>query len=80
MKDFVYICDRAYTKQDILAMEGRILESVGFELTYISPLTFLERYIFLEHKEEDLQIYQTKEFFLARYLLELCLHDYYSLQ
>ena len=60
-------------------MEGKILDSVGFELTYISPLTFLERYIYLEHKEENNCIYETKEFYLARYLLELCLHDYYSL-
>lgn len=60
-------------------MEGRILDSVGFELTYISPLTFLERYLYLEHKEESNSIYKTKEYFLACYLLELCLHDYYSL-
>lgn len=33
LKDFVYVCDRAYTKEEILDMESKILLTVQFDLT-----------------------------------------------
>ena len=44
LKDFVYVCDKAYTKEEILSQEGKILLSINFDLAYTSPLIFLDRY------------------------------------
>lgn len=44
VKDFVYVTDRAYTKNEILDMEGKILSLLTFHLTTPSSLRFLERY------------------------------------
>jgi G2/mitotic-specific cyclin-B, other len=43
LKDFVYVCDKAYTKEEILDMESKILQSITFDLTHTSSLKFLER-------------------------------------
>lgn len=44
LKEFVAICDRAYTSNEILDMEAHILLSLDFEMTHTSSLRFLERY------------------------------------
>jgi cyclin B len=33
LKDFVYITDNAYTKDEVLEMEGRMLLSLTFDIT-----------------------------------------------
>jgi len=45
LKDFVYITDRAYTKQDVLEMEFLILSTLSFDITFPTSLRFLERYM-----------------------------------
>ncbi|CAD8113742.1 unnamed protein product [Paramecium primaurelia] len=45
LKDFVCVCDNAYTKEEILEMESKILLTIQFQLTFTSPLKFLERQI-----------------------------------
>jgi G2/mitotic-specific cyclin-B, other len=45
LKDFVYITDRAYTKQDVLEMEFLILNTLSFDITFPTSLRFLERYM-----------------------------------
>ena len=44
IKNFVYITDRAYTKEDILRMEGKIISALEFNFTVVSVLRFYERY------------------------------------
>lgn len=44
VRDFVYITDKAYTKEEILKMEQNILYALDFNLTFPSSLRFLERY------------------------------------
>lgn len=44
LKDFVYITDRAYTKEDVLQMEFQILSVLQFDLTFPTALRFLERF------------------------------------
>jgi G2/mitotic-specific cyclin-B, other len=44
LKDFVYVCDNAYSKEQILECEGHIIRSLDFDLTQTSSLRFLERY------------------------------------
>lgn len=45
LKDFVYVCDHAYTKEEILEMESLVLTSIQFNLTHTSSLRFLERQV-----------------------------------
>lgn len=45
LKDFVYITDRAYTKEDVLQMEFLILTALSFDLTFPTAFRFLERYM-----------------------------------
>jgi len=73
VKDFVYVTDRAYTKEDILDMEGKILSTLQFHLTFTSSLRFLERYSKLVHMDQ-------KGFNFCRYLLELALVEYRTLK
>jgi cyclin B len=44
VKDFVYISDKAYTKDQILQMEKIMLNTLIFNLTVPTPLDFLSRF------------------------------------
>jgi cyclin B len=44
VKDFVYVTDRAYTKDQILKMEADILTTLDFAVTWPTAWRFLERY------------------------------------
>ena len=45
VSDFVYITDNAYTRQEILTMEERILMALQFGIHFTSPYRFLERFV-----------------------------------
>jgi len=69
VKDFVYITDKAYTKDEIFAMENDILLTLDFNVTVPSSFRYMEifnRYL----KLEDNAI------MFCRYLLELFLIEY----
>ena len=72
-KDFVFVTDKAYTKEEIHDMEGKILLVLDFNLTTTSSLRFLERYARLSEVSD-------KGLWLAKYILELCLVDYKMLK
>lgn len=42
--DFVYITDNAYTKQELLDTEYKILKTLNFDLTFASAYRYLERF------------------------------------
>ena len=42
LKDYVSVCDNAYTKQEILDMEARILDCIRFDLCQCSSVQFLD--------------------------------------
>ena len=44
LDDFLYICDDAYTKQEIILMEMSILRSIDFDLGFPLSYRFLRRY------------------------------------
>lgn len=69
VKDFVYITDNAYSKEEILAMEMKMLTVLDFDIQTVSPLRFLDRYI---------KIVGSDQFILnmSKYLLELALVQY----
>lgn len=44
VRDFVYITDNAYTKEEILDMERKMLQVLDFNIQITSSFRFLERY------------------------------------
>jgi hypothetical protein len=44
VRDFVYITDKAYTKEEILAMENSMLSVLDFNICAPSSFRFLERF------------------------------------
>jgi hypothetical protein len=44
VRDFVYITDNAYSREQIFLMEQKILTVLDFSLTFPSPYRFLERF------------------------------------
>ena len=68
VKDFVYITDNAYTKEDILMMEQRVLKVLEFNLNVPSSNRFLQR--FSKTAGTDAKTYN-----LAKYLIELPLTE-----
>ena len=73
IKDYVAVCDSAYSKEDILDMETRILQAVCFDLTQTSAFTFLE------HLQQRVKLEQRALVF-ARYILENAFLDLGSLR
>jgi len=74
VRDFVYITDKAYTKEEILSMEYKMLTKMEFNITTPSSYRFLER-IFKLCPEADEKIFN-----LSRYLIELSLVEYRMLK
>jgi hypothetical protein len=73
IRDFVYVTDKAYTRDDILRKEYHILTTLDFDVTFTSSFRFLERYCKLNKSDEF-------TFNLSRYLIELALVDYKMLK
>jgi hypothetical protein len=73
VRDFVYITDKAYSKEEILRMEHKILGCLNFEVTHPSAFRQVERYTKLASNEDQFVN-------LARYLIELPLIEYKMLR
>lgn len=73
VRDFVYITDKAYTKEEILKAEYAMLATLGFNITSPSSLRFCERYCKLVNADEVTEN-------LSRYLIELPLIEYKMLK
>ena len=52
VSDFVYITDNAYTREEILAMEERMLMALQFGIHMTSPYRFLERFVYLKNSSD----------------------------
>ncbi len=66
VKDFVYITDNAYTKEEILEFERKMLQTLDFNIQITCQYRFLER--FCKIAKVDRLIFN-----LSRYLIELSL-------
>ncbi|KAJ3585616.1 hypothetical protein NHX12_014335 [Muraenolepis orangiensis] len=64
--DFMYICDDAYKREEIIAMETSILQALGFDISIPIPYRFLRRYCAGVGMDT---------LTLARYICELSLHE-----
>jgi cyclin B len=73
INDFVYVTDKAYTREEILDMEGKILAKLKFNLTCPSSYRFLERYAKVHNVDE-------RTLNLAKYLIELAMIEYKMLK
>ena len=73
VKDFVYITDNAYKKEEILEMERKMLQTLDFDIQITSANRFLERYWRVAKGD-------TLIFNLAKYLIELSLVSYKALK
>ncbi|CAN7997784.1 unnamed protein product [Ixodes hexagonus] len=69
IQDFLYICDDAYSRQELLAMEITMLKTLDFELGLPISYRFLRRYARCAHLALETLT-------LARFVLESSLMDY----
>ena len=76
-RDFVYISDKAYTREQILKCEGDMLSKLNFQLTTPNALVFLKRFAKVAGV---LATPRTKTELLANYFVELTLQDYKMLK
>ena len=68
VKDYVYITDSAYSREEILRTESLILAALDFNVQQTSQYRFLERYTRITRSDQV-------HFNLAQYFLELGLLD-----
>ena len=68
-KDFLFITENAYSKEQLFKMEYDILNSINFEVLIPTQLDF---YLYLSYKFD----LSEKEDLLGKYLLNICLIDY----
>lgn len=73
VRDFVYITDRAYSQEEVLAMERSILSVLNYDVTYPSAFRFLERFV-------NLAELTPKSAMLSQYLCEMSLVEYKMLR
>lgn len=69
--DFVFISDKAYTREQVLGMEKQMLNKLRFNLTVPTPYVFLVRFLKAATSDRDTQLEM-----LAFFLTELCLTEY----
>jgi cyclin B len=69
VKDFVFITSNAYSHDDILDMEARMLNTLRFEVTVPTAWVFLGRYCKVAMLDS-----RTKQ--LAQYYIERCMQEY----
>lgn len=72
VRDFEFICDGAFTKEQILQMEVQILNTLNFDVCHPTPLHFLRRYSKAARSDSECHT-------LAKYLTELAAVHYESL-
>ena len=69
IKDFIYMTDNAYTREQMIKMEFDVLKELEFNITNPSPLRFVE--ILKNNLKFD-----EKNFFLCQFFLESCITNY----
>lgn len=73
VRDFVYISDKAYTRDQILQMERQMLNVLKFQLTVPTPYQFMCRFIKAAGADKQQAL-------LISFLVELCLPEYSMLK
>ncbi|XP_068105784.1 G2/mitotic-specific cyclin-B3 [Hyperolius riggenbachi] len=73
LDDFLYICDDAYKREELLAMEVDILQRLNFDINIPVPYRFLRRFAKCARASMETLT-------LARYICELTLQEYDFMQ
>ncbi|QCE16947.1 G2/mitotic-specific cyclin-2-like [Vigna unguiculata] len=73
VEDFILITDKAYTRDEVLAMEKLMMNSLQFNLSVPTPYMFMRRFLKAAHSDKKLEL---SSFFLV----ELCLVEYKMLK
>jgi len=68
LKQILRVTDNAVSKEEVLALEFQILQTLDFNVTFPSILRFMERYARIAQVQERTQL-------LAQYLCDICLLD-----
>ncbi|XP_073133940.1 cyclin-A2-1-like [Henckelia pumila] len=74
VEEFCFITDNTYTKGEVLKMEGRVLNYLGFQLSIPTTKKFLRRFIHAAQVSYEIPSVELE--FLANYLAELTLIEY----
>jgi transcription initiation factor TFIIIB Brf1 subunit/transcription initiation factor TFIIB len=69
IEEFVFITDNTYQKDDILRMESQILNILEFDLTVVTSIDFLDRYLKAARASDVASD-------MAHFLSELTLQEY----
>ena len=69
IRDLVYISKGLFNKDNIINIEYDILKCLNFNLLTVSPYIFLVRFFFISGNDN------IKVFYLASYILNICLTD-----
>jgi G2/mitotic-specific cyclin-B, other len=75
VRDFVYITDKAYTREQILAMEAAMLNALEFRVTVPTSYVFLQRFLKVANYNDHPRFNN-----LAMFLLERTLQEYRMIQ
>tara|TARA_B100000475_G_scaffold185685_1_gene154700 strand:+ start:148 stop:627 length:480 start_codon:yes stop_codon:yes gene_type:complete len=73
LKDLVYITDKAYTQEQILSMEEKMVKALKYKMTIASIHCFMMRYLKAGHADRRMV-------WLASYVAERMLQEYAMLK
>ncbi|KAJ1260833.1 hypothetical protein BS78_10G262700 [Paspalum vaginatum] len=73
VEDLILICDRAYTRADIIDMERRIVNTLNFNMSVPTPYCFMRRFLKAAQSEKKLEL-------LSFFMIELSLVEYEMLK
>ena len=66
IRDYIIVSSKAFTKEDVIDMEMKILDNLKFDILCISPYVFLDRIYFIS-KENCIDVY-----YLSSMFIEFC--------
>ncbi|KAF3612543.1 Cyclin-A2-1 [Capsicum annuum] len=74
VEEFCFITDNTYEKEEVVKMESRVLNFVGFQLAAPTTKNFLRR--FVQAAQASYEVPSVELEFMANYLAELTLAEY----
>ncbi|XP_006656513.1 cyclin-B2-2 [Oryza brachyantha] len=73
VEDLILICDRAYTRADILEMERMIVNTLQFDMSVPTPYCFMRRFLKAAESDKKLEL-------MSFFIIELSLVEYEMLK
>ena len=63
INDYIFISNKAFSKEDVIEMENFILDTLNFDILCISPYVFLDRLYFIS-RENNIDVYYLSSMFI----------------